>query len=80
MWEYTSRRPDLPKLRILRSLLSRANLEFSQNNPHEGGVRGGACENPLAIVPQFSSLLRMGNVGRRDWESHPARLAIDGHG
>ena len=65
MGEYTLHtfaRPDLPKLRTLRSLLSRPNPEFSQNNPHEGGVRGGACENPLAIVPQFSSLLRVGNV------------------
>ena len=82
MGEYTNTptRLGLPKLRTLRSLLSRANLEFSQNNPHEGGVRGGACEIPLAIAPQFSSLLRVGNVGRRDWDFHPARLAIDYHG
>ena len=30
-------------------------------------VRGGACENPLAIVPQFSSLLHAGNV-RATWQ------------
>ena len=30
-------------------------------------VRGGACENPLAIVSQFSSLLHAGNV-RATWQ------------
>jgi len=30
-------------------------------------VRGGACKNPLAIVPQFSSSLHAGNV-RATWQ------------
>ena len=29
-------------------------------------------ERPLAIVPQFSSLLRVGNVGRRGWDLSPS--------
>jgi len=43
-------------------------------------VLGGACEIPLAIVPQFSSLLRVGNVGRDGKELHLTLTAFDHHG
>ena len=77
MGEYTPiRRLALPKLPALPSLLSRANLEFSQNNPQKGGVYGRSLrERPLAIIPQFSSLLRMGNVGRLAGELNPRPVA-----
>ena len=45
----TSKRLGLPKPPTLRSLLSRPNLEFSQNNPHEGGVLYGGTAGSYTL-------------------------------
>ena len=53
--------PNLPLLVLSRQRLNRVYTHSTTI------VRGGACKNPLAIVPQFSSSLHAGNV-RATWQ------------